>query len=338
MPHEHRRDLRGLYVFSAWLNNSGARAVDTHDILTPVDGVARIRHYIVDFTRSLGSGWVKGPKLVWEGHEPFLAGRDKARSNILGFGVVTPAWMKEEYPDLPEVGTFGSQTFDADTWTSNDPITAFENRLPDDTFWAAKQVMAFTDEEIRAIVQTGEYSRPAEDWITATLIERRNRIGRTYLSRVLPLDRFRVSGTTLQFDDLGVVYRLSPARTFTIEWFAFDNAKDSLLAKLGTGADLPAAVQGLPAGSYAAARVHAGDPAMSVTIYVRHGATGFDIVGIDRDVAGQGHCSADGHAANRSPALRGSRSRSADACSRRTSTATTPREAAATRRKRGSIA
>ena len=35
----------------------------------------------------------------------------------------------------------------------NDPITAFENRLPDDTFWAAKQVMAFTDEEIRAIVQ-----------------------------------------------------------------------------------------------------------------------------------------------------------------------------------------
>src|SRR5205085_1218346 len=95
VPHEHRRDLRGLYVFSAWLNNSGARAVDTHDILTPIDGIARIRHYIVDFTRSLGSGSVKGPKLVWEGHEPFLAGRDKMRGNILGFGVVTPGWMKE---------------------------------------------------------------------------------------------------------------------------------------------------------------------------------------------------------------------------------------------------
>ena len=34
VPHEHRRDLRGLFVFAAWLNNSGARAVDTHDILT----------------------------------------------------------------------------------------------------------------------------------------------------------------------------------------------------------------------------------------------------------------------------------------------------------------
>ena len=53
--------------------------------------------------------------------------------------------------------------------------------------------MAFTDEEIRAIVQTGQYSQPAEDWITATLIERRNRIGRTYLraraaARPLPRD------------------------------------------------------------------------------------------------------------------------------------------------------
>ena len=287
VPHEHRRDLRGLYVFSAWLNNSGARAVDTHDILTPVDGVARIRHYIVDFTRSLGSGSVKGPKLVWEGHEPFLAGRDKTRNNILGFGVVTPGWMKEEYPDLPEVGTFGSGTFDPDTWTSNDPITAFENRLPDDTFWAAKQVMAFTNAEIRAVVQTGEYSQAAEDWITATLIERRNRIGRTYFSRVLPIDRFRVSGATLQFDDLAVLYRLSPARTFTVEWFGFDNVKDSLLAKLGIGADLPAGVQGLPAGSYVAARVHAGDPALSVTIYVRRGTTGVDIVGIDRTWPGK---------------------------------------------------
>jgi hypothetical protein len=163
VPHEHRRDLRGLYVFSAWLNNSGARAVDTHDILTPIDGVARIRHYIVDFTRSLGSGSVKGPKLVWEGHEPFLAGRDKARRNILGFGVVTPAWMREEYPDLPEVGTFGSQTFDPDTWTSNDPITAFDNRLPDDTFWAAKQVMAFTDAE-----NPGQSRRPGS---TARLLK-----------------------------------------------------------------------------------------------------------------------------------------------------------------------
>ena len=49
--------------------------------------------------------------------------------------------------------------------------------------------MAFTDEDIRAIVSTGQYSDPAAaDWLARCLIERRNRIGRAYLGRVLPLD------------------------------------------------------------------------------------------------------------------------------------------------------
>jgi hypothetical protein len=52
VPHEHRRELRGLYVFAAWLNHSSARAVGTQDILVTVNGVPRIRHFLVDFTRS----------------------------------------------------------------------------------------------------------------------------------------------------------------------------------------------------------------------------------------------------------------------------------------------
>ncbi len=39
VPHEHRRDLRGLSVFEAWVNNANARAVGTQDILTTVGGV-----------------------------------------------------------------------------------------------------------------------------------------------------------------------------------------------------------------------------------------------------------------------------------------------------------
>ena len=82
-------------------------------------------------------------------------------------------------------------------------IAPFVNRLPDDTFWAAKLVMAFTDEDIRAIVSTGQYSDPAAAaWLAECLIERRNRIGRAYLGRVLPLDNFRVENGQLAFDDL----------------------------------------------------------------------------------------------------------------------------------------
>jgi hypothetical protein len=282
VPHEHRRELRGLFVFSAWLNHSEAGATGTQDVLTTVDGVRRVRHYLGDSTKSLGSGVLGGPKSVWEGNEKFLPNLGTAKRNMAGLGIRTPGWMKAKYPGLAEVGAFEGQTFDPVTWTTSQTIAAFENRLPDDTFWAAKQVMAFTDEDIRTIVRTGGYTPAGEDWITAALIERRNRIGRTFFARVLPLDGFRLSGNTLEFDDLGVVHGLSAPRQYTIDWHRFDNNKDALLDTIGTGPAIPPAMAAMPAGSYAAARVYAGDAAMNVTVYLRRRADGFDIVGLDR--------------------------------------------------------
>ena len=287
VPHEHRRDLRGMFVFAAWLNFSYMRAVTTQDIVASVDGVRRIRHYVVDLTRSLGSGMFDGPKLVWEGNETLVTSRGAVGKTIAGLGLKKPEWMREKFPDLKEVGAFGSSTFDPETWTTADPLPPFVNRLPDDTFWAARQVMAFTDEEIRAIVQTGQYSKPAEDWITAALIERRNRIGRTYFARVLPLDRIRVQGNTLAFDDLGVSSGLASPRSYTVTWNTFDNASSATGETIGTGADVPDAARALPAGSYVAARIHAGVQAMNVTVYLRRQADGFQIVGLDRSWPGK---------------------------------------------------
>jgi hypothetical protein len=282
VPHEHRRDLRGLSVFEAWVNNANARAVGTQDVLTTVSGVTRIRHYLIDFTKSLGSGAYGGAKLAWEGNEPVLPSFGEIGRNIAGMGIVTPSWMKAKYPGLPEVGAFEGSTFDPAEWTTNQGIAPFANRLPDDAFWAARQVMAFTDDELRAIVQTGQYSKEAEDWITAALIERRNRIGRTFFAQVLPLDRFRVTATALEFDDLSATYGFTPARTYTVDWFGFDNAKSVVLDRIGSGATLPAPVQSLAAGSYVAARISAGDAAMYVDVFLRRRAGGFDVVGIDR--------------------------------------------------------
>jgi hypothetical protein len=249
--------------------------------------VTRIRHYLVDFTQSLGSGAFGGPKLSWEGNESALPGLSTIGRNIAGMGIATPAWMKADYPDLREVGAFEASTFDPTDWTTNHPIAPFANRLPDDTFWAARQVMTFTDDDIRAIVQTGEYGKEAEDWITAALIERRNRIGRAFFARVLPLDRFRVAANALEFDDLNVTYGFAPARTYTIEWYGFDNAKDAFLDRIGAGTMLPPAALSLGAGSYLAARIHAGEAAMLVNVFLRRRPDGFDIVGIDRTWPGK---------------------------------------------------
>ena len=227
------------------------------------------------------------PKLAWEGNQPVLPPRGAVGKSIASLGLVTPAWMREKSSDLPEVGRFGSSVFDPEAWTSADPLPPFVNRLPDDTFWAARQVMAFTDEDIRAIVQVGQYSKPAEDWITATLIERRNRIGRTYFARVLPLDHIRLEGNTLAFDDLGVSNGFAQPRTYTTTWYRFDNAKRALLETIGTGAEVPGEARALPDGSYVAARIHAGAQAMNVTVFLRRHAGDFQVVGIDRSWPGK---------------------------------------------------
>ncbi len=85
------------------------------------------------------------------------------------------------------------------------PVPAFFYRLPDDEFWAAKQVMAFDDEQVRAMVNTGAFTDPrAADYTTRTLIQRRDMIGRMFFGKVLPLDRFEVRAGGLIFEDLAV--------------------------------------------------------------------------------------------------------------------------------------
>jgi hypothetical protein len=290
VPHEHRRDLRGLYVFASWLNHTRLDSLHTMDIVfESSDQPPHVRHYLFDFMATLGSG-VTRAKPVWEGRDPVYGQRHTIR-NLAGLGLYTPAWMRAEYPKLPAVGRFESATFEADTWTPNYDVAPFANRLPDDTFWAARQVMAFTDDDIRAIVRVGQYSdSKAERWIADSLIERRNRIGRTYFARVLPLDEFEVQNGELVFTDLAVRHGFAEPRQNRVEWRLFDNAgnKPGSLIR-AEGALVPPAATAGPAGGYVRARVIAEgvDPAMGVDVFFRIEPTGLRVVGIDRGWAGR---------------------------------------------------
>src|SRR5262245_55456985 len=285
VSHEHRRDLRGLYVFSSWVNHTRIDSLHTMDIVvTPENQPPHVRHYLFDFMATLGSG-VTRAKPVWEGRDP-VYGQQHTIRNVAGLGLYTPAWMRAKYPNLPAVGRFESATFDADAWTPNYDIAPFATRLPDDTFWAARQVMAFTDDDIRAIVRVAQYSdQNAGRWIADSLIERRNRIGRTYFARVLPLDDFEVRGGELVFTDLAVRYGFAEPRRYRVEWRLFDDAagEPGNLIRSEDALVPPAATAG-PAGGYVRAHVTAEgvDPAMAVDVFLRIEPTGLHVVGIDR--------------------------------------------------------
>jgi len=230
VPHEHRRELRGLQVFSAWLNHTRMDALHTFDIVVqPPEQAPHVRHYLYDFTATLGSSGVKGPKAVWEGRDP-IYGQNNTLRNIAGLGIYTPAWMRAKYPGLVAVGSFDAKTFEPDKWIPLFDAAPFANRLPDDTFWAARQVAAFTDEDIRSIVQVAQYSDPkAARWIAECLIDRRDRIERTYFAKVLPLDDIEVRGAELNFVDLAVQHGYAAPRPYRVDWLTYDNKAKPLV-------------------------------------------------------------------------------------------------------------
>ncbi|HXG34596.1 MAG TPA: hypothetical protein VNJ11_14620 [Bryobacteraceae bacterium] len=282
VPHEHRRELRGLFVFAAWLGHDDARAINTYDSLIEENGLRYIRHYLMDFGSILGSASVK-PNSARSGHERLFAWRPAALQ-LFTLGLWIPRWARAHFPDIPAVGRFEYEIFDPERYKTEYRNPAFENRLPDDTFWAARQVMRFTDEEIRALVRKGQYSDPrAEDWIATCLIRRRDKIGRTYFARVLPLDDIRIEGRRLVFDDLAVRHGFHPPRTYTIAWSRFENEAGRHIPLAGEqGASVPPEALAAAPGEYFAAQIRAEDPSKTVTAYFRKTASGFELVGLDR--------------------------------------------------------
>ena len=276
VSHENRRDLRALYVFSAWLNNTDVKAGNTLDTIVEENGVRIIRHYLLDFGSALGSDGdrAKDPRF---GHEFMLPTPLQALEQILTLGLIPAAWERARFPKLPGVGNFESQTFEPDCWKPDYPNPAFLSRLPDDDFWAAKQVMTFRDDDIRAIVETAGYTdaRSAE-YMIATLVERRNKIGRTFFSKILPLDHFRVENDDLLFDDLAVGYGFHSPRAYEVRWFRFDNIIQKQESLPFRGSNLPPEARQAQPGSHFCATIQApGDPLKLVSVYIRKERTGY---------------------------------------------------------------
>jgi hypothetical protein len=272
IPHESRRDLRGLYVFAAWLNHTDTKSLNSQDSVVEENGLRYVRHFLIDFGAILGSDSFE-PKSPRAGNV-YLFDFKPSAWQFLSLGFYVPGWMRADYPHLRELGHFEADTFDPEHWKNNYPNPAFDLRLPGDTFWAAKKVMAFRDEDIRAIVATARFDDPqSAEWLTRCLIERRDKIGRAFFDDVLPLDHFEVRQGSLTFEDLAVKYGFHPQREYSVQWYQYDN-RNSRREYTITGAtsmQLPRL-----AAPYLAAEIRSGDKML--TVYVHDGR----VVGIDR--------------------------------------------------------
>lgn len=215
IPHEDRRDLRGLRVFCAWLNHTDVKGRNSIDVLVEENGVPYVMHFLLDFGSILGSD-SDMPKDARFGNEYIIPQPySKVPKKMGQLGFAPEPWEKATISKNRAVGRIESKFFDPEKWRPNYPNPAFTRMRPDDAYWAAKQVMMFTDADIRVLVETGQYSNPATvDYLTRTLAERRDKIGRTYFTQVLAVDNFRMEGETLRFDDLAVKHGFAAPREF----------------------------------------------------------------------------------------------------------------------------
>jgi hypothetical protein len=291
-PHEHRRELRGMRVFAAWLNHDDSRSINSGDFLIEQNGRKIVRHHLLDFGSTLGSGSTQaqkpraGNEYIWEARPTLLT--------MVTLGFYVRPWIKVEYPLFASIGRFEGAFFQPQYWKPEYPNPAFDNARPDDLFWAARRVAAFSDEAIRETVKNGRYSDSAAAlYLGDVIIVRRDKVARYYLNVTNPVVDFAIENGTMRFKNASVDLRFAqPADHYRVAWARFDNATGEAepAGEAITVKETQAAVPpDLLGAEYIRAIVTSHHPAQPnwvhpVHVFFRKEANGWKTVGLERVV------------------------------------------------------
>jgi len=298
-PHEHRRELRANRVFAAWLNHDDSRGLNSLDMLEGEAGRQSIRHYMFDFGSIMGSGSTT-PQVPRAGNE-YILEWGPAFKTLATFGLYIRPWILVDYWEgAKSVGRFEGEFFDPVKWRPEYPNPAFDNMTPDDAFWAARLVAKFSDEAIRAVVAKARYSEPgAAEHIAATLIKRRDKVLRAWLTGVNPLvnAKLRADGI-LTFENAAVDAGIAmPPTSYRLTWSRFDNATGETTSAIEGGIvggpngvteprlDTPKPLLDSAFLRVSVRAIHPDYPAWSnpVTFTFRRNGTQWETVGLDRN-------------------------------------------------------
>jgi len=290
VPHERRRELRALRVFGAWTNLTDLKSKNTIDTLVTENDRSTVKHWLQDVGSTFG---MCNDRYEWDlSWEHFYEGGSTAK-RLLSFGFALSQWHTVDYTERPAIGKFEGDEFDPRTWRPQTPTTAYMEMRDDDAFWAALRVAEFTDDMIRAIIQTGEFSDSASARALGDImIKRRNKILATYLPAVNPIVTPRLENNQLTFDNAAVRAGVAkPPATYRASWFQFDNATGDtrpLSETTGTTTSIEAP-RGLPTAvdSFIAVDISADAKEHAtwrkpIRTYFRLDADGWKLVGLER--------------------------------------------------------
>lgn len=189
IPHEHRRELRGQRVLSAWTDHIDSRQENTMAAWVGTDDEhGFIRHYMIDF------GDLFGIIHAWDtlarrfGHSGYLD-LQHILTDFLTLGLVDRPWQHASYGAAGvTLGYYDVRRFEPDQWRPGYANNAYDRTTEADAAWMTRIVARFGDEHIRAMVERGRFSDPlVASELTRILIARRDRILERWLTRLSPL-------------------------------------------------------------------------------------------------------------------------------------------------------
>ncbi|HJL16353.1 MAG TPA: hypothetical protein RMH99_11895 [Sandaracinaceae bacterium LLY-WYZ-13_1] len=192
VPHEHRRDLRGQYVLSAWLDHIDARQENTMAAWVDVDGDAGelgyVRHYMIDFGDTLGIIHSWDPLVRRFGHSGYLD-VGHILTDFFTLGMLDRPWHHAEHGLAGEtLGYFDVQRFVPDRWRPGYANNAYDRMTERDAAWMTRIIARFRDPLVRAVVERARFTDPqVTRELERILVGRRDRILERWLTRLSPL-------------------------------------------------------------------------------------------------------------------------------------------------------
>lgn len=215
VPHEQRRELRGLSVIAGWLQHTDMSESNTLDVYVADPeraGVNYVRHYLIDFDKSLGVWGMVGPRAE-DGHTELLDGAYAKSAFTLGLW--RRPWEGTPVSRIDGVAMFDAEHYHPDKVSPWLPYAPFLAADEQDMLWGIRIMLAFDRDHLRAALTAAQFADAAAvDYLTEVLIARRTKAARHWLARVSSIVDVEVRQTgdraELCFDDLELSDHVAP--------------------------------------------------------------------------------------------------------------------------------
>ncbi len=202
IPHEDRRELRGIRVFGGFVNHADSELNSMLDVYVGERGEGYVKHYLIDFGEAFGGHGAEKDRL-WDGFSHYFDWGQMGR-NFVTLGFVVEDWENLQYSQWKSIGAFESEVFQPEDWRETYQYEPVRRSQPDDDYWAAKIVGALTRDHIETLILAADYPDPeAAQYMIDTLMERRRKVLEYFMAQVTSVEALELADGQLHLQDVG---------------------------------------------------------------------------------------------------------------------------------------